>query len=775
MPVPPALLRVLAAMAAAAVLAGGALGPAPSAHADPTPVEPSATQDSDSTDPDGTDPDATDPDDYTAPLEVTIDDLTPGLLPRTGPLVVEGTITNVDLETWRDIRLYPLFGAGPTCTLCGEVMTTEADLATAAATDPEAPVGERYTSDDRVRAEVTSLEPGGSATYSIRIPQSVLRGLFGSSPTAGVYWFGVQALGASDSSPRDDLSDGRARTFLPALPPRIADDPSRSVPTAVVVPLRSRIEHTADGAIADTDAWARALGQDGELGGPLAFGVAAGSRALTWLVDPAVPDAVAALAQGNPDRSITPTPPASEESPGAGPSDDGSDGSTDSSATDPDVDPNDPLVAAARTWLDLLEPELTGDITDEVALLPYGDPDLSALGDAMSSLYPLARAHGSDVLTEWQAEGLPVVASPDGYLDDAGVHAVDDDATVLLGDQMFPVETFSDQPPADGLIDQCPVVVTSTEAASGGPTPEPRLSTTALRQRILSEAVVRAVEAGADGEPSPLVVVLPQQLVATGAAAFWAGLDVPGIDLVELSELTTAGSGDSSAQGDAERQIDTAALTYPESAEDAEISSAVLAEAARVIRSVGTLQDILGDDVRIADAVVGEALAGTSYAMRGDTKAQSRLAQTRGWVDDQLAGISISAPAGVTLSGESGNFNVAVSNDLDHTVTVLIEADTDSGASVKVAEPVTLAPHSRSSVPVEADTSRTGVHNVTLRLTDSNGNALGGEDTLPLRTGQVGIVIWAIMGSGLAILVGAIAVRLVRRVRRSRAESEVAA
>ncbi len=41
---------------------------------------------------------------------------------------------------------------------------------------------------------------------------------------------------------------------------------------------------------------------------------------------------------------------------------------------------------------------------------------------------------------------------------------------------------------------------------------------------------------------------------------------------------------------------------------------------------------------------------------------------------------------------------------------------------------------------------------------------------VPIRAAQVSGVIWLIMGSGAVLLFGAIAVRLVRRVRAARAE-----
>nr|WP_278259990.1 DUF6049 family protein [Nocardioides convexus] len=185
-----------------------------------------------------------------------------------------------------------------------------------------------------------------------------------------------------------------------------------------------------------------------------------------------------------------------------------------------------------------------------------------------------------------------------------------------------------------------------------------------------------------------------------------------------------------------------------------------------LIRAGRTYQSILGEDYTVGTGSVAEALTGTSYAMRDDVNAASRMTRTKEWAQDRLDAISIDAPSGVTLSGTSGDFNIALRNDLDQPVTVEVAATTDSGARVRVANPIRLAPNSRTSVPVDADTTRSGVHNVTLRVVDADGTPLGAEDDLPLRTGQVGVVIWAIIGSGAGILFVAIAIRLVRRFRR---------
>ena len=102
-------------------------------------------------------------------------------------------------------------------------MTTSAELAEAADTDPEdALVGERITDRGHVRHDRRArprrvravLDPGPAAEL-----EPYLAG-------DGVYWFGVHALGSNDAG-GDAVADGRARTFLPLVPPT---QPQRSTP-----------------------------------------------------------------------------------------------------------------------------------------------------------------------------------------------------------------------------------------------------------------------------------------------------------------------------------------------------------------------------------------------------------------------------------------------------------------------------------------------------------------------------------------------------------------
>jgi hypothetical protein len=76
-----------------------------------------------------------------------------------------------------------------------------------------------------------------------------------------------------------------------------------------------------------------------------------------------------------------------------------------------------------------------------------------------------------------------------------------------------------------------------------------------------------------------------------------------------------------------------------------------------------------------------------------------------------------------------------------------------------------------AGVLLTASARTNGVHSVTLRLTDASGHPLGSQATFPIRTAQVSRIIWLFIIGGVGLLFAAIVVRLVRRVRRTRAES----
>lgn len=679
--------------------------------------------------------------DAAGPLALTIDDLSPAWVPASGPIRITGSVTNNDDAPWANINVYAFISEAP--------LTSSAALAEAAQTATEIEVGARITTPGTFDT-IGDLAPGQTAQYTIRVPREQL-GV--SAP--GVYWFGVHALGDGPEG-RVTGADGRARTFLPLLP-RNADP----VDTALVVPLRNRLARDPDGSLDNVAEWTRILSPGGRLRGLVDFGAAAGTRQMTWLVDPALIDAVRALAAGNPPRSLAPI--ATEETeqdptspdPSAGASGAASTGASSDPSAEPSIEP-DPeaprslnpvppeLAEAATSWLNRLQNALE---RHPILGLPYGDVDVSAAAQYAPALLDEAWQRSASA---FQAEGLsstPAVSSPNGYLNPMVLPTINRRTTVLVTDTMFPGEA-----PASARSDGLRLIWTSAGAADGGPGPEPALSTMALRQRVLAEAAVRALAP----DPRPLVVVFPQDWTPTAVTEFFQGLDA---DWIRLTSVPQAAAGEEPTVSDSD-------LIYPAGVQRRELDPDNFTAAAALQRRGERLAEVLTNPSNLSSQVTAEALADVSYTNRRRADlAKAAADRSRRWIDNQLASITITAPRAVTLSSASGRFAATVTNGLDQPVEVSVRVRTDPNVTVTVPESVSVAAGGSQTVLITASTNTPGVHRLLLAVTDRDGNSLGARDTLPIRSAQVSNIIWLILATGVVLLFTAITIRLVRRVR----------
>lgn len=700
-----------------------------------------------------------------SPLTVSIDALAPSALPRTGPLRISGTVTNRDEQTWTTINLYPFISAAP--------MTTAAELAAAAEVPAEQEVGARIT-DPGPYAVIEELAPGESTPFTIVLPRRRIP----VGNDRGVHWFGVHALGQGPDG-RDVLADGRARTFLPSM--RARD----SLETALVLPLREAVRHRPDGRVADARRWTQAMRAGGRLRDLLDFGAAAGSTPLTWLVDPAVPDAAAALANGNPPRSLDPTIAPGEPDRGEG--DDGE--SEDPEATpagEPtaeaipqgqldDLGPRRAAAAdAATSWLDRLQDALDSAGT-EVLALPFGDVDVAAAAAHDPEVYRTARDRTGVQLGEWGVSTSPAVAAPSGFLSEAALGLVETGALALLSDAAItpdspalPETGETGEVEAEGAEDADPkptvaqtggarVVLNSAAAVTGGPGPDDPLAGVAVRQRILGEAAVRLLSA----DPQPLVVALPSGWVPGAPTEFFDGLDVGWLDLTTVGDIAEA-----PAETLAVQRVD-----YPDSEAILELGPEDFAAATDLAVAGATLQNVLTLNDRVGETVLKQSLDTVSYAARTDPIASRAAAYAaRSWIGERLGAVTVDAPTAVILSSGSGRFAATVTNELDQPVTVHLAAEADRSMRLRLPRAgVDLAAGARTTVLVSASSDSVGISNVTLRVTDSAGTPLGSADDLPIRSNRVSNVIWVIIGTGVGLLLLAIVVRLLRRIRRGSA------
>jgi len=666
------------------------------------------------------------------PLGVTIDSLTPSALPTKGPVRVTGEVTNRSDETWSDINLYAFASDTP--------MTTAAELEEATRTPADAYVGDRILTEGTYDT-VDELAPGETVEYSFAVPRTEIH-----VTEPGVYWFGVHALGFTEDG-GDDFADGRARTFLPLVPPT-----SRTVDTALVVPVRRLVTHAPDGSLDDVDRWTDTLTQGGSLHALAELGAAAGSRPVTWLVDPSVIDGASRLAAGNPGRSLGPTTDQGGEGDGEG-GDDASPSPSPSPSPDTgdDAEPSPEQARAAEaatTWLDRLHVGLEGH---EILTLPYGDLDVAGAAEHDPAAYRAARKRSSGPLEPWQLPTRPAVSSPSGYLDAAGIRLTEPDATVLVTDRMFGA-----RPPAVAHTAGRTLGVTSSGAVAGGPEPGYQQSPLAVRQRIVSEAALRLLTPGR----KPLIAAFPSTWVPGSTTGFWSGLDLPWLHLTTVTDAMDRTGVDVAVER----------LDYPDTQHTLEVDASTFAAADALAQAGETLQNLLTQNDTVAAEVRDESWTDLSYSSRLRPEGARVSADgSRAWIESRLRSVRVDGPPAVILASGSGRFAATVTNGLDQPVSVRVRAQSDPPLRVSVPEEtIHLSPDSKRTVLLNASSSGVGIRNVTLLLTDTDDVPLGSSDDLPIRSNRVSNVIWLIVGTGVALLFGAIVVRLFRRVRAAR-------
>jgi hypothetical protein len=727
----PALSRIAACLATGLVLAVlGALAPVTAAAAAPEDA---------------------------SPLRVEVDSLTPSTIPLRGDVTVTGTVTNRSDQSWTNLKAYMLTSGSP--------LTTEEELAEAAKSDPAAEVGARITTQG-LYDDLGDLDPGDTARFLISVPRRSL----GVSGEPGVYWLGVHVLGA-DESGRDNVADGRARTFLPLMR---ASGPRTTV--SLVVPVRAKVVREPDGTLRRPERWESLLGKDGRLGRLLALTGSSGDKPVSLLVDPAVLDAAESVTRENPARDTGPTDDRAT-SPSAGPDDQSGESSggeaedlpgdaasspgAQSPGTAPETD--EELSAAAQraaTWLDSLREQTAGARLHSVLGLPYGDVDVAAmLGNDFEALFEHAVDLSTTTLADQGLEAEQVVAPAKGVLPSRVVADLPSDTRLILSDRAAPEAETSVIETLDGHR----AALVDTAASSGDPAPGRRYSALGVRQRILSEAAVRALT-GPRGQP--LVVSTPPHWnpgPSWRAAAFFGGLDVPWLRVADLTTSTAAVS----VLSEDDIRYDVP-LSYPRRQRRAELPAANVLATDELYTLGETFGSLLDRNDTVQDEIA--AMLASSWEVRKrPRRAVVRARNTSAYIRADMRKVSISGPSFVTMSSEEGTFAVTVVNDLEEPVTVGIRAETaGAGLQIDTPDPVSLGPGQRASVRMNARSQRIGVYSVTLRPETLSGRPLGSSTKFSVRSSQVGLVIWIIIGIGGVVFVVAVGVRIYRRVTRRR-------
>ena len=359
----------------------------------------------------------------------------------------------------------------------------------------------------------------------------------------------MHVLGGSQSTGRDTIADGRARTFIPQLPRR-----TPSTRLALVVPVKAEVRRGAAGRLLGFGAWGRSLGPDGRLDRLLNLSGRT-TAPITWVVDPAVLDAARSVSQDNP-----------KIDPGPDGSGDGRERVADPVRRRPRRPRPRPTAAAtarARRRGRRVRavgpggrgPRLARGVQPAGADAHRDDRAVRRPRRGRGARHPARRALPAGPQPERGDDGGQRGRQPPAWStrSTAGCRprrCAPSTRTrpVLLRDQAFPEA----QRPVLTRHGRAPVVLTDTTAGSGGPRPNARYAALAMRQRLLAESALHALSAERD---QPLVVSTPPYWDPGSTwsdADFFAGLDQPWLRLVDLPSIVSgagaAPGGDTSGE-----------------------------------------------------------------------------------------------------------------------------------------------------------------------------------------------------------------------------------
>jgi hypothetical protein len=307
------------------------------------------------------------------------------------------------------------------------------------------------------------------------------------------------------------------------------------------------------------------------------------------------------------------------------------------------------------------------------------------------------------------------------------------------------------------------VVAPRAEEVLDGPGPGHTRSVTAVRQRVLADAALEALQA--PGDRRPLVRLLPPTWDPGPdweRAEFFEGLDVPWVMPTGMDGLL--GSGSTPAVDPAE------GVDYPAEQAREEVPSSTIAAALGLIRTGGLLDELLTENDQLLAAATRQALITPStWSREHPAPAARRTRGAEGRMDDWLSQVTVRGPEFVTMSSESGTFQVQLVNGLDQPVTIGLRTAVAGGQLVLSSpDPVELGPQGQAAVQIDARSTDIGIHQVVLQPVSESGKRVGSIATIDVRSSRVGFFVWIVMAAGGTLLFVAIVVRLVRRIARRR-------
>ncbi|WP_425824760.1 DUF6049 family protein [Streptomyces fractus] len=680
-------------------------------------------------------------------ISIALTSLTPQA-PRPGDTVtVKGTLTNTSNDTISGTTLAVSTGGSTP-------LTSRAAISQVAArTSPCDGDGEVIT--DAPTYTAGDLDPGQGRDFTLQIPVDDLA--YGS--TAGVHEFN---LVAQDD---DGTEVGITRTFLPWFP----NGSTASVtPTGVAAlwPVTDSPHLTAWGQTAGDSE--QPVFTDDDLAGEFAEGgrldtvVSEGASVdlpVTWVVDPEILTEATQMTDG---YRVA-----------ADPGDDAVTALADSTkGTGPD---------AATTWLEQVKAAVNDDSGSEVAVLPYGDPDLVSLAHNGTGVQGLAAAlnkaekQGAQIVTSTLGVDGPdtTLAWPDGgTLDTQTLDLAEDigDTSVIVdSDEVGGTYT----PDAVQSVGDTTALVAGsalTELLSGDlTTPAAR---TMAEQQMLAETLMVTLE-----HPSTAanLVIAPDRQMSAGAAGVLADV---------LQTAAAAGWADPVTLDQLQQDATNAPhLTVPHStnAPGSDLSADAIAQIASVEDQLTTLLRVVSAPQRTADAVHSGMLSALSTAWRDDpagtthssSDTSSDAARTyrtnlTASLTSAASSVSLVPRTDVTLAGDSATLPISVTSGLQQpTAPLTLKLTSSQPQNLQAGtDAVTVTPKAGSTATVHIPVSvrANGLVEVTAQLYTPDGKTWGDPMTFTVRVTSATTPALCVIGAGtLFVALAVVRRKVVRR------------
>ena len=701
------------------------------------------------------------------PFTVTVDTLTPAAPGPEDTVVVAGRITAAAPLTDVTARLRvgrPLRSRSALARADGTLLPTSTRA------EPE-PVAD-------------AVPAGATRAFQLVVPASELR-----LEDLGVHPLHVEVrarlgLDGTDGGGDGELASRTVQTFLPTFPEAV--QPTR---LAVLLPLTRPPALEPDGQADLVTDLALELEPGGRLHGLLEGGAAAVAAGVpvTWVVDPALLDAVRVLAAPAPAGSPAAPPGSGREVPtGAG---SGPPGATDAGGAEEaggaggtGQGPADVAAAragrAAALWLERARSVLTDGA---VLALPYGDPDVVGLlrGGLVEEL-AFADAAGREIVQDvlgvapltgwaWPPDGLATPESLVARVERGTRRLLLDSAAV---ERAVPARTTPDARTRIRVAGrELPLLATDTGLtallAAGRDGPEDRppgagpLGDALAVQRVSAETAL--VTAERPGSSRAVVLAPPRLWSADPSYVRQLLTGLAGQSWLEPVPLTSLVDGPA-LEGEPAELAEAAVLSLRERA----LTEAWMRPLAVARRSLADFAPVLTDPVPLVAPRRLALLRGASAAWRApDLRAVGRevAAGAAGAVTALVSSVRVEGGGPVLFTAETGTIPLTVVNELGQSVVVQVAVDA-AGQAQLVSGAVTevrIEPGRRRQVDVQVVARTSGQFPVLVRLRSPEGVPLPAAARVPVRSTAYGQVAVAITVGAAAVLVAASGVRLLRR------------